>query len=311
MRPILSVNRLASLVGMPATRLHQIADKIEEHYRLEVLKQGHKIRHLKIPKGELKELQRRISRNILSPIALSESAHGGVRGRSPRTNANQHLGQKYVATCDARDFFPSVRHSVVYRMFRHRMGFGRGVASLLTRLVTFEAQLPQGAPTSTAVANLLLTMPVDEPLAQEARNDGVSYTRFVDDICLSGPNPAPLINHTARLLSRVGLRLHRKKAPLGSKSKLKIVPRYRPQEVTGLIVNSVAGPSVSKVRRDKIRLEIFQLGHLPDAHLRGKAITSVRGKIAHFRQFNPGAAKRMSHYLQSTLAKPEQAELAR
>jgi len=302
MKPILSVNRLASIIGIPAARLRAIAAHVEQHYRHDVLWQGDKPRQLKIPRSELKDVQRRILTKVLAPIPLADCAHGGVRGHSPRTNASQHLGQSFVAVCDVRSFFPNVRHSVVYRMFRHTLGFGTDVASMLTKLVTFEAQLPQGAPTSTAVANLLLTAPVDEPLARESRSCDVRYTRFVDDIAFSGSNPAKLINHAGRLLSRVGLRLHRMKAPPGNKSKLKLVSRNAPQEVTGLLVNSSAGPSISRARRDNIRLAILQLRYAP-AGTRAKAIASIRGRIAHLRQFNPGAAKRMTRCFASHLTK--------
>jgi len=301
MRPILSVNHVAWILGVPKERLFEVAGEIDKHYRHDALMQGSKSRQLKIPKQELMSIQRRIRERILAPIALSENAHGGVKGRSPRSNADQHLGQQSIATCDVRNFFPSVRHSMVYRMFRHRMGFGQQVASLLTRLVTFDAQLPQGSPTSTAVANLLMT-PIDEVLSDRAKECGIRYTRYVDDMTFSGVDPAALINQAGRLLSEFGLRQHRKQSRLGSKSKLRIVPLSRAQEVTGLVVNSRRGPSISRARREEIRKAILNVRHLPGGPLRHKAISSMRGKIAYVRQFNPGAADRMTALLKCVSA---------
>ena len=77
---------------------------------------------------------------------------------------------------DVKDFFPNVRHYIVYRMFRRELGFGRDVARLLTRLTTFRAGLPQGAPTSTAIANVLLALPVDGPISVEAERSSPLYT---------------------------------------------------------------------------------------------------------------------------------------
>ena len=299
MRPILSVRDLASQLGKSPARLHEIADAIKPYYRESALvDKGNpqKIRRLTIPRGELKEIQRRINRNILRQIALGAGVHGGVAGRSPRSNAEAHLGQPCVVNLDVRNFFPSARHHAIYRMFRKELGYGRDVARLLTRLTTFESKLPQGAPTSTGVGNLLLALPVDRPVDVEAERRGVTYTRFVDDVALSGRNPRPLINVVGRMLSRRGLRLHRDKA------KLKITPRSSPQEMTGLIVNGRNGPSVSRKRRDRIRAAIFALRNVIDDAALHTEVNSIRGRISYVQQFNPGAAKRLQKYLESTLA---------
>lgn len=305
MQPIVSLNDLSSRLGVPTARLREIADDIASHYATWPLwnREKTKVRQLMVPSRELKELQRRISNNILAPIELSEAAHGGIRGRSPRSNAAQHLGQRCVVNLDIREFFPSVRHYIVYRMFRRDLGFGRDVARLLTRLTTLKSELPQGAPTSTAVANVLLTLPADGPIAIEAQRLAVRYTRFVDDITLSGSNTRPLINIVARMLSQRRLRMHRKKAKWHSKPKLKITPRSKPQEVTGLIVNSMTGPSVSRQYRDNVRAAIFALRDAPDDRSRRAAMSPVHGRISYIRQFNPGAAKRLQRYLELTLAR--------
>lgn len=298
MRPILSLRDLAARLGTPIARMREIAEEVEEHYRHQFLRQGpSKVRQLRIPKLELRALQRRINVNILAPIALDSSVHGGVRGCSPRSNATAHLGQPCVINLDVREFFPRLRHYIVYRMFRHELGFGSDVARLLTRLTTFEAQLPQGSPTSTAIANIALNVPVDLPLSVCARSAGINYTRFVDDITLSGENPRPLINAVARLLSRRRLPLYRRKART-EKSKLQISPHSRPQTVTGLNVNSTTGPTIPRKYRDSIRAAIHQLRWIADRHERESAERSILGKIAYVRQFNPGAARRMKQQMQ-------------
>jgi len=305
MQPILSVRDLASRLGTPAARLREIADDIKSHYTTWPLwnKNKTKVRQLTVPRRELKEIQRRIKNNIFERIALSESVHGGIRGRSPRSNATHHLSQPCVVSLDVRDFFPKVRHYMVYRMLRRELGFGRDVARLLTRLTTLNSQLPQGAPTSTAVANVLLALPVDGPISVRAAHSGVRYTRFVDDVTVSGSDPRSLINIVGRMLSTRRLPMHREKVEAHSKPKLKIMPGSRPQEVTGLIVNSKIGPSISRQRRDKIRAAIFSLRRTTDeADLRAAA-SSIRGRIVYVQQFNPGAAKRMQQYLESTLAR--------
>jgi hypothetical protein len=253
-----------------------------------------KDRHYRTPKPELKPLQRRIKSVILDPIKVSESAHGGVRNRSTHSNARAHIGHKFVVTMDVKSFFPSVRHYVVYRLFRHELGFGTEVAAVLTRLTTLHAQLPQGAPTSTSIANLLLSRAVDAQVSEAARGLGATNTRYVDDFCFSGDDPKPLINEAARALSLRRLPVWRKSTKFQAKPKLKIMPRSRRQEVTGLTVNAQSGPSVPREYRDRVRAAIHRAAEISDASERKGADRSIRGRILYVAQTNLGAAKRLS-----------------
>lgn len=239
MKPILSLNDLSSRLGIPPDTLATIAAHAARSYRSwqKLYKRTGKIRTLREPSKELKETQRRIARNILLQIEIPAHVHGGVKGCSPRTNVTPHLRRKWVASLDVRDFFPQIRHGVVLRLFRKELGFGRDVSRLLTRLTTFDGGLPQGAPTSLALANIVLWKPVDMPIAEEAAALDLHITRWVDDISVSGNDPRPIINSVAKRLSHRGLRMYRAKARFQTKPKLKIVPRNRRQEVTGLVVN--------------------------------------------------------------------------
>ncbi len=304
MKAILSANDLSSRLGIPLARLYEIADDVKPHYKLTALpdkKDKTKIRMLRVPAYELKDIQKRIRINILDRIDLDDGVHGGVRGRSPRTNAKDHLGQRCVINLDVKKFFPKIRHYIVYRMFLKDLGFGRDVARLLTRLTTYDGQVPQGAPTSTAIANVLLSVPVDGPVTKRAKSLNVRYTRFVDDVTFSGSNPRPLINLVGRTFSKRRLPMYRPKKNWSSKPKFKITPRSEPQEVTGLLVNARKGPSVSRQRRDKVRAAIFALRKSVGDGKAEKAVRSIRGQILHVRQFNPGSAKRLQRGLDAAL----------
>jgi RNA-directed DNA polymerase len=289
---------LSSRVGTPPARLRDIGRNIGTHYTTRPLVQGKKARQLAVPTPELKEIQRRINSNILAKIKLLPCVYGGVPGGSPRKNAAQHVDQLCVVNMDVKEFFPHVRHYMVYRMFKHELRFGRDVASLLTRLTTYRSYLPQGAPTSTPIANLLLAAPVDASVAAEATRLGLHYSRFVDDIAISGKNPRRLINFIAKLLSRRRLQIHRFRRHI--KSKLKITSSGRAQQVTGLIVNAPSGLSVPGERRDEIRTAIWILRRTNRQDL-FRAVNSIRGKISYVAQFNRGSAKRLTAYLEATL----------
>jgi hypothetical protein len=168
------------------------------------------------------------------------------------------------------------------------------VSRLLTQLTTLRSQLPQGAPTSTAIANLLLQVAVDQPLCLAAGHQNLRITRFVDDFAISGDDPAVLINVIAKMLSRRRLRIWR------TAKKLKIMLRSQPQEITELNVNSIRGASVPRYKRDAIKAAIHQL-RLLDEKKRPRAESSIRGRIAHVRQFNGGSAARLDKLLLRSL----------
>jgi len=285
------MQRLAWLIRVPIEQLKQMADSIQEdrnsYYRHFPIKTGDKVRHIDHPKPELLEVQRRLVRYVLTPMGFGDAAHGGVRGRSPQTNARVHQGKRCVVKMDVKSFFPSVQHTRVYRMFRHEHGFGEDVARLLTRLVTLRRRLPQGAATSPAVANHF-AMTVDEQLRPEVERHGLKYTRFIDDLTISGDQPKLLINQATRLLKARGLTL----AP----EKLKVCPRGSPQEVTGLLVNDAKRVTISRQYRDAVRSSIHKLRSL-DRHKWQSAIESIKGKIAYIEQFNKGPAARLRRYL--------------
>jgi RNA-directed DNA polymerase len=301
MKPILSLRDFARRIATPIGRLKHIAEEIESHYHQFSVKdeKTQKVRQFRNPSPELKEIHRRINRVILSIVEISTIAHGGVAGKSTRSNAGQHLGQPCLINVDVKQFFPNVRHYMVYRLFRGELGFGRDVARFLTRLTTLHSELPQGAPTSTTIANLLLSSAVDVPVAFESSACQAKTTRFVDDFTFSGNDPRSLINFTAKALSRRRLPIWRKNSKFQPKAKLKITPLSRRQEVTGLVVNSRQGPSVSRERRDAVRAAIYQLKNISDVTARLKAINTIRGKIAYVRRFNPGSAARFQKYLDS------------
>ena len=308
MGAILSLQHLAWTLQVPLERLRAIAAAGDARYGLLSVRTGSKSRRLRVPDAELKAVQHRILRRILGPIELGDGVHGGVRGRSPRSNAEQHLGKKCVVCVDVVAFFPSVAHKVVYRMFRRELGCGRDVASLLTRLTTCEASLPQGAPTSTAIANHVLAVPVDRPVSAQARALGVDYGRFVDDVAMSGDDPRPLIGEVGRGLSRRGLTMHRGKVRTRVTGKFRIMPNSGPQLVTGLNVNDRSGPSVPKAKRDRIRAAIRAL-RWKGADEIAKSLPSLRGQITYVKAYNPGSAARLQLLLDAVLSEAAQHDL--
>jgi RNA-directed DNA polymerase len=288
---LVSVRLLAKTLGVPRDQLELLAANINAHYH--EWEQTHprtgKTRTLRSPSKELKAVQSRIAKRLFGSVVLGEEVQGGVRGKSPKTNAEMHVAKPCLVAVDVRKFFPSVRPEVVYQMLRAEFEFGRDVAALVTRLVTLDRQLPQGAPTSGVIANVLMRVPVDKPVLALSNSIGCDFTRFIDDLAISGRDPKEVINLIARSLSKLHLAISRK-------DKLKIMPRTGRQEITGLLVNGLR-PSISKTRRDRVRAAIHQMQRGHDSKGRRKVVQSLHGRIQHVRLFNAGNARRLERQL--------------
>lgn len=131
----------------------------------------------------LKEIQKRINREILKKIPVPTYIFGGTKGKDNVLNAKVHQGKKFKFITDLTNFFPSITNKMVYEMFIS-YNFSPDVASLLTKLTTFKGHVPQGAPTSTYIANLVFTKTGNE-LSLFAQKHNISFTSFVDDLTFS------------------------------------------------------------------------------------------------------------------------------
>lgn len=176
-----------------------------------VAKADGSVRLLEAPMQRLKGLQRQILQEILGPVPLHEAVHGFRAGHSIVTFAAPHAGRPVVLRMDLREFFPSISGRRVQALFR-TLGYPERVADLLGGLCTTTTapgvwrtaglnlqveewarihglyarpHLPQGAPTSPALANLC-AFRLDRRLAALARAAGAVYTRYADDLAFSG-----------------------------------------------------------------------------------------------------------------------------
>lgn len=136
--------------------------------------------------GLLRRVQDRLLRAVLlrklQPCAYS---HGGVSGRDIKTNVKPHIGSTFAFVCDISNFYPSVSHTRVYRLFVEQFGCTPDVARACTRICTYEHHLALGLPTSPILADQILGR-VDLRIGAACAKACLVYTRFVDDITISG-----------------------------------------------------------------------------------------------------------------------------
>lgn len=144
-----------------------------------------KIRCINPPSDQLKDIQRKIKNHLENSIEIPFYEYGGIKGKDNILNANVHKGKKYVFQTDITAFFPSISSKRVYELFIS-LGYSPTVASILTKLTTYKGHLPQGAPTSSIIANLVFKSTGDKiMLLSEAYE--LTLTTFVDDVTISSP----------------------------------------------------------------------------------------------------------------------------
>ncbi|MHC4644952.1 MAG: reverse transcriptase family protein, partial [Planctomycetota bacterium] len=191
-------------------------------------------RTIAAPAPELKKIQKTILRRLLRPLKCHPHATGFERGHSIVTNAKPHVGAGVLIRMDIRNFFNATSAKRV-RKFFSGLGWNRPAAKLLTKLCTHRNGLPQGAPTSPRLSNLLNSA-LDARLAGLARVCyKAAYSRYADDITFSLDNDdhdaiRSLIRTTKLILSDYGYKIHHNK-------KLFIRRAHQQQKVTGLVVN--------------------------------------------------------------------------
>lgn len=141
-------------------------------------------RKIEIPINALKEIQRAINNTILNSVKIADEANAYIKKRSIVTNALPHVNSKTLIKIDIRDFFPSINFKHVYKQFRF-FGYGKNVAKYLSLLcVDGDLKLPQGAPTSPTISNIIC-IHLDSRIGGFCKKLNLAYTRYADDITIS------------------------------------------------------------------------------------------------------------------------------
>jgi len=239
---------LAELLDLPLPKLYWLTHGRNHYVAREIPKRSGGTRTLHAPKQTLKWVQRWILDHILSKVPVADQAQGFVPGRSICSHATQHTGRRVVVNCDLVDFFPSITASAVYGLFQW-MGYGRKMSWVFALLCTVEHEgqriLPQGAPTSPALTNLICWR-LDRRLAGLARAFGFTYSRYADDLTFSGDaaqrvRVRALLDQVRQIAAAEGFALN--------DSKLCHACRGSRQLVTGLVVNDKVAVPRARVRR--------------------------------------------------------------
>lgn len=187
--PIGSVGALAATLGYDAASLARLVKTVGDHYiKFELPKKSGGVRQICSPKPELKAIQQRINTRIFGnckfPWYLQGSIKDPDRPRDFVSNAREHAKGKHFILSDIESFFPSMRPGNVKKVFKYLFRFPDDVSDVLVALTTLDNQVPQGAPTSSYLANLIF-YDVEHTLVSDLQKVGCRYTRLIDDISVS------------------------------------------------------------------------------------------------------------------------------
>ena len=235
-------------LGISAKTLYAVSNNLSKHYRKAKLpKKNGGFRNLSVPDEVLKSIQKRIAEVLLIHMPVSRYAKAYRFGSSTLRNAKHHVGKQVVLKLDILHFFDSIRYSTVKDKLFPEEIYAEPLRILLTMLCYHKDALPQGAPSSPAITNIIL-YEFDEQLGQWCREHGIAYTRYCDDMTFSGDfEPSEVIRYVRLELKKMGFLLNEQKT--------RIQRPGQQQTVTGIVVNEKL--SIPADYRRKLRQELY------------------------------------------------------
>lgn len=278
----------------------------------EVPKASGGMRRISAPRAPLRAIQRKILADILGRVPTHDAAHGFVAGRSTLTNAEPHVGARLVIKTDIRDFFPTIHHWRVRGLFV-QLGYGDlagTLASLCTRRERLEpddpatavtpGRLPQGAPTSPAIANLVCRR-LDARLAGLADKLGARYTRYADDLTFSLHGPDADEVALGRLFWWID-QILQQEGFAENAGKRQVLRPHRRQLVTGIVVNQ--RPTIPRADRRRFRAILHNCrtgGLASQANGRDDFADYLRGYAAYVHMVQPDLGRRWQAEVEAIL----------
>jgi len=268
---IFDAYHLAYCIGIQPYRIINIIrdrDLLYNTYRVRKKTGGH--RWIMSPIDELKSIQKWIKINILDKVKTHDAANGFIKEKSIVTNAEKHINKETILNIDLYRFFDTITEKRVYSFFE-KLGYTKKLSYDIARILCVNPPrnywkevkkenklkkqfikskpsiLPQGAPTSPAISNLLC-INLDKILHKYCEKSHLTYSRYADDITISGDNKKmPELRKIKTIIRKNGFTVNI--------NKIKYVSKHKKQTVTGLTVNN--GLFVNKNIINEINQELY------------------------------------------------------
>lgn len=282
---IFEIQHLSSLIGISLIELQKMIYSPSSFYRqFNIPKRNGGFRTITTPYPSLKKCQKWIYKNILQKQAVDIHAHGYVQSRSIFSNAISHVDKSNLIKIDIENFFPSLKINWVINFFK-RLGYAHNVSFYLASLCCLNNSLPQGAVTSPYLSNLLV-LTMDKEISKLAEMHGLNYSRYADDIFLSGAEISlDIYSQVKEIISHHGFKINLKKTRLLTEDKRKIVtgiavhnnnmtlPRSKKKDLMNIIYHIKKYGYISHISKMKIKNPYY--------------IDSLIGKFNFWKQIEP------------------------
>ncbi len=240
--------QLAQAIAVPRNMLFELARNTAKQYQLIMLrKKNGGFRYIHSPSDDLKHAQKQILKKILSAMEVSPYATAYLRGKSLKDNAAPHTNHKHLLKMDITDFFGSITYLQVISSAFPSKRYPVQVGAMLTSLCCLNNRLPQGAPTSPMLSNIVMKN-FDDSIGSWCKERGISYTRYCDDLTFSADYPLYVVYAKVKqMLFCRGFEVN--------EAKTKFISNASCQLVTGLTVNEKV--SVPREYKRQLRQEIY------------------------------------------------------
>lgn len=318
---ILTLRHLSLLTDCHYGYLRRVVSRESREYKRILFKKKvpgrSRYREIHIPEQQLLEVQQWITATILTNTKAHPSSFAYHPNSQPIHAAKRHCGCKWLLKIDIEDFFHSISERMIYKVFRD-LGYTKLLSFELARITTAvkvednnevptdttrwsaipsycknsEGFLPQGAPSSPMLSNLVMKS-IDEKLATLAKNNGFTYTRYADDLAFSTKQNVgmssmkQLSTHVSSLLSEEGFKLNRRKSVIRGPGARRVI--------LGILVDSKT-PRLCREFKDQLRQHLYylcSLDHGPSKHADTRKMSvstlfhHIRGKIAWAEKVEP------------------------
>jgi RNA-directed DNA polymerase len=257
------------------------------YHHFDVGKGKRKKRMISAPDRRLKMLQRTIAASLNVIYKPRRPVHGFVIDRSVKSNALSHLNSKFVLNLDLKDFFPSITENRVSGLL-NALGIDARVSEIIARICCDKSQLPQGAPSSPVISNMIC-FKLDKELQVIAKAARCIYTRYADDITFSSYQPLTLLfegvappagNISAEVLSKQLREAFQNNGFTINTEKAHYADRHSRRTVTGLKVNEILNVDRKYVRNVRAALYIVEKAGVEAAQKRLEEKYNKRSSIA-------------------------------
>lgn len=286
---MLTYQEFARAIGINQQQLDNLVNFSDYHYNSFYIskKSKDKKRYINSPSPKIKVIQKWILENILYGININNRANGFIKGRGITRNALFHQNKQYLLCMDIYNFFPSITKEQIYKALKNELHEDE-LSFKIAKICTYKNRLPQGAPSSPYLSNIIFNS-IDEEIKIYCNRKLVSYSRYADDLSFSSNSKESLIDikdKISSILMNYNFKINSKKTRLYTGS--------RKMNITGLALNA-GHPTLGKQRKRYIKSKIFYKIIKNDKDIKQNEID---GYLAFVKDVDPKYYNKLKEYIE-------------